>query len=433
MANISTYLKKILEAVYGEEVRGSIHDALEAMNVESSKAMEYAATAKDSAAASASSAQNSASAATRKAEEALASADAAKVSETGAKTAENNAVQKATEANDAAAAAKGSETKAANSEATATQKAQEAAASESAAAISAANAVAAEERAKTVRSEVELLGAQVTADKNAAEEARIGAEGSKDAAKASEERALASENSARTSASDAANAKNAAEAAKTAAEQAKSDAEAAKEDAVDAKTAAEIAATNAGDSADAADASAKTAQQYSGKPPKPQNGTWWIWDAESGLYVDTGITCELEGPTGVGIQEIKLTQGDHTPGTTDIYTVVLTDGSSYPLAIYNGRNGTGAGDMIGISFDLTLPVEDWVNYELRSEDSRLLASSRYKYFLDAYDDGRTEMQECNVQPKDISENGAITFLCDSVPVKPITVNVLRFELGANGS
>ena len=56
MANISTYLQKILSAIYGEEVRGSIHDALSAMNVESSSAMEYAKTAKDSAAASASTA-----------------------------------------------------------------------------------------------------------------------------------------------------------------------------------------------------------------------------------------------------------------------------------------------------------------------------------------------------------------------------------------
>ena len=33
MADISSFLKKILEAIYGEEVRGSIHDALAAMNM----------------------------------------------------------------------------------------------------------------------------------------------------------------------------------------------------------------------------------------------------------------------------------------------------------------------------------------------------------------------------------------------------------------
>lgn len=70
MANIETYLAKILSATYGEEVRGSIHDAIDAMNIESENAMSYAATAKESAvnsanaaAASASSAEDSASSA----------------------------------------------------------------------------------------------------------------------------------------------------------------------------------------------------------------------------------------------------------------------------------------------------------------------------------------------------------------------------------
>lgn len=35
MANIDVYLKRILSAIYGEEVRGSIHDAIEAINEES--------------------------------------------------------------------------------------------------------------------------------------------------------------------------------------------------------------------------------------------------------------------------------------------------------------------------------------------------------------------------------------------------------------
>ena len=45
MANIQTYLDNIQQAVYGEEVRGSIHDAIAAMNEESSAAKEAATTA----------------------------------------------------------------------------------------------------------------------------------------------------------------------------------------------------------------------------------------------------------------------------------------------------------------------------------------------------------------------------------------------------
>jgi len=61
MADISTYLARILKAVYGEEVRGSIHDAIEAMNIECIQAKNDASVAKDSARQSANSASRSAS------------------------------------------------------------------------------------------------------------------------------------------------------------------------------------------------------------------------------------------------------------------------------------------------------------------------------------------------------------------------------------
>lgn len=415
-----------MEAVYGEEVRGSIHDALAAMNVESSDAMRFAATAKDSAAAYALDAKASAATAKQKADEIVVSAQAAKTSETNAKTSETNAAAKAAEAVDAAAAAKASETAAGNSEAVAAQKAREAADSQSAAAQSEAEAKAAEERTKTIRSDVETLGAQATADKNAAEAAKEAAEAAAGDATIAETNAKLSE--------------NAALVAQAAAEVAKDDAEAAKLAAQAAKTAAQTAADNASTDADdaaqaAADAaaSALSAQQYSGKPPKPQGGTWWIWDAAQQKYLDSGISCDLVGPTGNGIQDIKLTKGDHTPGTTDIYTVTMTDGTTTTISVYNGRNGTGAGDVLGISFDLVLPASGWVNGELTVADSRLLALSTHKYLVDADEASREEYLECNVQARNITTTGFITFKNDTDPTTDLTVNVIRLELSANGA
>lgn len=426
MANISTFLQKIMEAVYGEEVRGSIHDALAAMNTESSDAMRFAATAKDSAAASAMNAKASAATAEQKATEIVASAQAARASELNAKTSETNAAAKATEATTAAAGAKASETAAANSEAAAAQKAREAADSQSAAAQSEAEAKAAEDRVKTIRSDVETLGAQATADKNAAEAAKEAAEGAAGDATIAETNAKLSE--------------NAALVAKAAAEVAKDDAEAAKLAAQAAKTAAQTAADNASTDADdaaqaAADAaaSALSAQQYSGKPPKPQDGTWWIWDAAQQKYLDSGISCDLLGPTGNGIKDIKLTKGDHTPGTTDIYTVTMTDGTTTPISVYNGRNGTGAGDVLGIAFDLVLPASGWVDGELTVADSRLLALATHKYLIDADEASREEYLECNVQARNITTTGFITFKNDTDPTIDLTVNVIRLELSANGS
>lgn len=426
MANISTYLQKIMAAVYGEEVRGSIHDALAAMNTESSNAMEFAATAKDSAKASADTAKGHADTATKKAGEALSSADRAKASETSAKASELNAISKATEATTAAAEAKASETEAANSEAVATQKANEAAASQTAAAQSEAEAKAAEERTKTIRSDVEALGAQATADKNAAEAAKDDAEAARDNALVSQNAAKLSENAALVAKTAAEFAKDDAEAAKLAAQAAKTAAETAKADAENARDKAKVSETEAA-------ASALSAQQYSGKPPKPQDGTWWIWDAAQQKYIDSGIGCDLIGPTGNGIKDIQLTKGDHTPGTTDIYTVTTTDGATYNISVYNGRNGTGAGDVLGIWFDLVLPASGWLNGEITIADSRLMALSTHKYFVSADEASREEYLECGVQPRDITTTGFITFKNDTDPSEDITVNVIRFELSANGT
>ena len=426
MANISTYLQKIMTAVYGEEVRGSIHDALAAMNTESSNAMEFAATAKDSAKASADTAKGHADTATKKAGEALSSADRAKASETSAKASELNAISKATEATTAAAEAKASETAAANSEAVTTQKANEAAASQTAAAQSEAEAKAVEERTKTIRSDVETLGAQATADKNAAEAAKDDAEAARDNALVSQNAAKLSENAALVAKTAAEFAKDDAEAAKLAAQAAKTAAETAKADAEDARDKAKVSETEAA-------ASALSAQQYSGKPPKPQDRTWWIWDAAQQKYIDSGIGCDLVGPTGNGIKDIQLTKGDHTPGTTDIYTVTTTDGATYNISVYNGRNGTGAGDVLGIWFDLVLPASGWLNGEITIADSRLMALSTHKYFVSADEASREEYLECGVQPRDITTTGFITFKNDTDPSEDITVNVIRFELSANGT
>ena len=55
--------------------------------------------------------------------------------------------------------------------------------------------------------------------------------------------------------------------------------------------AAESAGNDAKDAAEnarVASKSAAIAKQYGGNPAKPINGTWWIWNAESQEYVDTG-------------------------------------------------------------------------------------------------------------------------------------------------
>ena len=80
MAAIDTYLQDIVDAVYGEEVRWSIHDAISAMNVESTAAEAAAISARNSATAKATEAAGSAQSASQSASSANTSAQAAAAS-----------------------------------------------------------------------------------------------------------------------------------------------------------------------------------------------------------------------------------------------------------------------------------------------------------------------------------------------------------------
>lgn len=91
-------------------------------------------------------------------------------------------------------------------------------------------------------------------------------------------------------------------------QEAADDAEAAAEQTAASATAAAEAAQTAQNSAVAAGESAQTAQEYSGKPPIIQNDTWWVWNAETGQYEDTGesargdvmyATFEIDPETGI--------------------------------------------------------------------------------------------------------------------------------------
>lgn len=182
--------------------------------------------------------------------------------------------------------------------------------------------------------------------------------------------------------------------AKTGADAARSAAEAAAAQALADKGAAEAARTEA-----QAAQSAATAKEYSGKPAIVQGGNWWIWDAENQQYRDTGkravlgfdkvyssvaemeadkanqpdntvaiisteineadnaklyikngakweFLSDLSGFPGVGVQSFELTSGNHAPGTTDTYTITLTDGRKQTISVYNGADGQGSGDFM---------------------------------------------------------------------------------------
>jgi hypothetical protein len=52
----------------------------------------------------------------------------------------------------------------------------------------------------------------------------------------------------------------------------------------------------------------------------------------------------LQGPEGRGILKIERTSGTGAPGTTDIYTITLTDEATYTFQVYNGKDGEDGAD-----------------------------------------------------------------------------------------
>lgn len=58
------------------------------------------------------------------------------------------------------------------------------------------------------------------------------------------------------------------------------------------------------------------------------------------------------GNDGRGIVSIIRTSGTGASGTTDIYTITYTDGTTSDFSVYNGADGQGVGDMLKEIYDV---------------------------------------------------------------------------------
>ena len=66
------------------------------------------------------------------------------------------------------------------------------------------------------------------------------------------------------------------------------------------------------------------------------------------------------GPTGVGIASIERTDGDGSAGTTDTYTITLTNGNTDTFTVYNGANGKDGQN--APTYDQSLNTTDTVTF-----------------------------------------------------------------------
>lgn len=134
----------------------------------------------------------------------------------------------------------------------------------------------------------------------------------------------------------------------------------------------------------------------------------------------------LRGPAGSSIESITRTAGTGAPGTTDTYTVTLTDGRTTTFNVYNGKDGEGSGDMASAVYDPQGKNTDVFAYvdkavaEIPADDVKF---SDGQTFQQKYDSG-----ELRGQDGAPGQNGA-----DGAPGQAATVVIGTVTTGEAGS
>ena len=83
--------------------------------------------------------------------------------------------------------------------------------------------------------------------------------------------------------------------------------------------------------------------------PKIENGTWHVWNAETGNWTDTGISARgPQGDAGNGIVSIEKTGA---VGVVDTYTVTFTNGDAATFTVTNGAVSAVNGKTGAVSLD----------------------------------------------------------------------------------
>lgn len=158
------------------------------------------------------------------------------------------------------------------------------------------------------------------------------------------------------------------------------------------------------------------------------------------------------GDPGSSIQSIDRTSGTGAPGTTDTYTITLTDGSTTTFYVYNGKDGTGSGDMLAstydpqgkaqdifayadaksgkaVAFTVTLSASGWSGNAQTVSDARFLTGN-YAYSVAPDSGSFAAYGESVIYADNVTTAGQMQFHCGETPTADLTVNILRMEASA---
>ena len=202
--------------------------------------------------------------------------------------------------------------------------------------------------AETAKTEAEAAASGVAEDAQAAEQAKEAAIAAQQAAETAGGNAETSATGAATSASQASQSASDASGSATAAAGSATTASQAASNAQSAQTLAETAKAGAEAARDAiVNMLVEAITLETGQPATVSKSLVdQVYKLTFGLPKGKTGATGATGPQGVSVESIQLTNGNHAPGTTDTYTITLSDGSAFQFTVYNGANGAGAGDLM---------------------------------------------------------------------------------------
>ena len=209
-------------------------------------------------------------------------------------------------------------------------------------------AEAAQGLAETAKTEAEAAASGVAEDAQAAEQAKGAAIAAQQAAETAGGNAETSATGAATSASQASQSASDASGSATAAAGSATTASQAASNAQSAQTLAETAKAGAEAARDAiVNMLVEAITLETGQPATVSKSLVdQVYKLTFGLPKGKTGATGATGPQGVSVENIQLTSGNHAPGTTDTYTITLSNDSTFQFTVYNGANGTGVGDFM---------------------------------------------------------------------------------------
>lgn len=163
-----------------------------------------------------------------------------------------------------------------------------------------------------------------------------------------------------------------------------------------------------------------------------------ILTTTSGANIDAG---KVTGNDGVSVTGASIDSQYHL-------ILSFSDGTTKDAGYCRGASGAGTGDMLssdydadnavkgtgGIAaytipkaFDIVLSTGGWSNKQQTASNSLFLKAG-YKYIVAPTWGNADAYSKSKIKAKDVTVNGSMTFVCDTVPTTNLSVQVLRVRV-----